>query len=69
LQCRENVFNLPRLKVASHGILDFKLLLLLIKLPTNNILVDGIDDKVFKLSNRRHFKGFEEIGIGQDLIP
>ena len=51
LQRGEEALNLSWLQIPTHRILYLELLLLLVEFATDDFLVDGIDDEVFKLTN------------------
>ena len=67
LERRKQCFDLPRLYISPHRILDIKLLLLLIELAANDAEVDGIDDEVFEFADRRHVELFLKLRVGQFL--
>lgn len=64
LQRNKQPLNTSRLHIPAHRILHLELLLLLVELTPEDVLVDRIDDQVFKFSDIRHVQSFEEVGVG-----
>jgi len=50
------MFEFARFEVSSHCVLDFELLLFLIKFSTEDVEVDRIDDQVFEFPNCGHLQ-------------
>ena len=64
LQRRKHLFKFTRFEITSHGVLNFELLLLLIKFPPEDVEVDGVDDEIFEFADGGHVQCFQEIRVG-----
>ena len=67
LQRGEEALNLSWLQIPTHRILYLELLLLLVELAPDDILVDGIDDQVFKLADARDLQHAQKVVVWEDL--
>jgi hypothetical protein len=61
------LLQLSGLEISPHRVRHFQLLLLLIKLPLQEIEINGIDNKILEFSDIRDVESLLQIGIGQDL--
>ena len=67
LERSEDALNLSRLQVTAHGVFNLELLFLLVELAANDILVDGVDNKILKLSDSLYLEDVEKVRVRKNL--